>query len=99
MNTKHLAELSDERIAKAFANMAGNQDAGIVMARYSERIDALIAANEALTKENAELRADAERWRKYKARKDAVIAAHMGRNPLRHDEAIDAAIAARSATP
>ena len=29
------------------------------------------------------LRADAESWRKYKARKDAVIAAGMGRNPLR----------------
>ena len=26
---------------------------------------------------------DAESWRKYKARKDAVIAAGMGRNPLR----------------
>lgn len=31
------------------------------------------------------LRADAESWRKYKARKDAVIAAGMGRNPLRED--------------
>ena len=31
------------------------------------------------------LRADAESWRKYKARKDAVIAAGMGRNPFRED--------------
>ena len=29
------------------------------------------------------LTADAEQWRAYKARKDAVIAAGMGRNPLR----------------
>lgn len=29
------------------------------------------------------LRVDAKRWRDYKARKDAVIAAGMGRNPLR----------------
>lgn len=31
------------------------------------------------------LRADAESWRKHKARKDAVIAAGMGRNPFRED--------------
>ena len=36
-----------------------------------------------LTAEVERLRADAESWRKYKARKDAVIAAGMGRNPLR----------------
>ena len=31
------------------------------------------------------LTADAENWRAYKARKDAVIAAGMGKNPLRQD--------------
>lgn len=42
----------------------------------------------------AELKAaqkDAALWREYKSRKDAVIAAGMGRNPLRHDAAIAAA--------
>jgi hypothetical protein len=36
-----------------------------------------------------EVCADAKQWRKYKARKDAVIAAGMGRNPLRGEEAPD----------
>ncbi len=36
-----------------------------------------------------ELVADAEKWRAYKARKDAVIAAGMGRNPLRETATCD----------
>ena len=32
-----------------------------------------------------ELATDAEQWRKYRTRKDAVIAAGMGRNPLREE--------------
>ena len=36
-----------------------------------------------------ELVADAEKWREYKARKDAVIAAGMGRNPLRDTATCD----------
>lgn len=42
---------------------------------------------DALKAENKQLRLDAERWREYKARKDAVIAAGMGRNILRDDAA------------
>jgi hypothetical protein len=40
-------------------------------------------AGEALRQELEDVKADAEKWRNYKARKDAVIAAGMGRNPLR----------------
>ena len=36
-----------------------------------------------------ELAADAEKWRAYKTRKDAVIAAGMGRNPLRETVTCD----------
>ena len=36
-----------------------------------------------------ELVADAEKWRAYKARKDEVIAAGMGRNPLRDTATCD----------
>lgn len=32
------------------------------------------------------LKADAEQWRKYKARKEAVLAAGMGRSPLRQKQ-------------
>lgn len=35
------------------------------------------------------LAADATKWREYKARKDAVIAAGMGRNPLRDTATCD----------
>ena len=38
---------------------------------------------ERFAKERDALKADAESWRAYKARKDAVIAAGMRRNPLR----------------
>lgn len=36
-----------------------------------------------------ELHGDATKWREYKARKDAVIAAGMGRNPLRDTATCD----------
>jgi hypothetical protein len=44
----------------------------------SEEIAKLIAERDAF-------KVDAESWRKYKQRKDAVIAAGMGRNPLRQE--------------
>ena len=45
----------------------------------------LCAENLALRTERDELKADAEQWRKYKARKDAAIAHGFGRNPLRRE--------------
>jgi len=40
----------------------------------------------ALRKAVEEMAADAELWRAYKARKDAALAAGLGRNPLRSEE-------------
>ena len=47
------------------------------------------AAKEALRTAIEELHGDATKWREYKARKDAVIAAGMGRNPLRETATCD----------
>ncbi len=41
---------------------------------------------ESLRAENEALRQDAEKWRAYKGRKDAVLAAGLGRNPLREGD-------------
>ena len=50
----------------------------------ADQMQAAFAAGAASRDAEVEaLLADAESWRKYKARKDAVIAAGMGRNPLR----------------
>lgn len=47
---------------------------------YQRAADSMAAAHKV---ERDALRADAERWRKYKARKAAVLSAGMARNPLR----------------
>ena len=48
-------------------------------------IERLCKERDDLKVELAAAQADAELWRKYKARKDAVISAGMGRNPLRQE--------------
>lgn len=55
-------------------------------------VEAMVAENDKLSglwskvkDERDAFKADAEQWRAYKSRKDAVIAAGMGRNPLRKE--------------
>jgi len=48
--------------------------------------DEVADAHKALQSAIEGLVRDAESWRAYKARKDAVIAAGMGRNPMRKGE-------------
>ena len=45
--------------------------------------DRMVSARAKVVAALEQLEKDAESWRKYKARKDAAIAAGMGRSPLR----------------
>lgn len=78
----------DRAYADGFASGAASRDAEVDALKSEIAIARawLAEADASDTKLRAEieaLRADAESWRKYKARKDAVIAAGMGCNPLR----------------
>lgn len=53
---------------------------------FRAETDAVRSVLAARNTEIESLREDAEKWRTYKARKDAVIAAGMGRNPLRQKQ-------------
>jgi hypothetical protein len=69
--------------------------AGIVLfpkdsALMQDRIEQASKARATLAAAVQELERDAELWRMYKARKDAVIEAGMGRNPMSSDAAIAA---------
>lgn len=50
-----------------------------------DELKAAYAIMDNLRTKLAEVEKDAELWRKYKSRKDAVIAAGMGKNPLRQE--------------
>lgn len=60
---------------------------GVGAARHSVPLAVMECdeARAALSDALAEVVRDAELWRAYKSRKDAVIAAGMGRNPLRQE--------------
>lgn len=55
-------------------------------ANFDERQSGYEAGRASRDAEVEALMADAEQWRAYKARKDAVINAGMGRNPLRKEK-------------
>ena len=76
MTTIEQAKQVEQRLRKCAVTEISPWDAADIIA-------SLIAELESAQK-------DAALWRAYKSRKDAVIAAGMGRNPLRDDAAIAA---------
>jgi len=86
MTTNEIMKLAD-----AFSYAAASANVGIhIFGKTSllvkDKLEKEDEARAALRKAVEEMAADAELWRAYKARKDAALAAGLGRNPLRSEE-------------